>query len=224
MLGLDRRSKKWLFVFAHMDDETILAYGTASKLAALGNEVRIAVCCGAGRKDADQASRAEVFNSNVREIGAAASWRADSIDMALVRKDVDSFVEKQIEAFSPEVVATHSIASLHPDHRLVAERVLTACRSTQFSTTEAVLAACSPADALGHGQLGSFQPDFFVDTSAWIDAKKAALERYAAVGEIPGSLSLDARSVAAILANDKLHGMEMATEACETWKLVFAKT
>lgn len=39
MFGLDSGKKRWLFVFAHMDDETILAYGTASKIASYGNEV-----------------------------------------------------------------------------------------------------------------------------------------------------------------------------------------
>lgn len=71
--------------------------------------------------------------------------------MKLSRIEVDAFVEKQLEAFKPDVVATHSVASLHPDHRTVAERVLTACRTTPLSSTRTLLAACSPVDSFGRG-------------------------------------------------------------------------
>ena len=47
----DERTKtmRWLFAYAHMDDETILSYGTMRKLADEGNEVYAACICGNGR-------------------------------------------------------------------------------------------------------------------------------------------------------------------------------
>lgn len=56
MFGLDARDMKlrWLFVFAHLDDEAILAGGTIAKLAEAGNAIRVVVCCGAGRRSATE--------------------------------------------------------------------------------------------------------------------------------------------------------------------------
>jgi len=50
---IDERTKKmrWLFAYAHMDDETILSYGTMRKLADEGDEVYAACLCGNGRGD-----------------------------------------------------------------------------------------------------------------------------------------------------------------------------
>ena len=40
---------RWLFAYAHMDDETILSYGTMKKLADDGDEVYAVCMCGNGR-------------------------------------------------------------------------------------------------------------------------------------------------------------------------------
>ena len=40
---------RWLFAYAHMDDEAILSYGTMRKLADDGDEVYAACMCGNGR-------------------------------------------------------------------------------------------------------------------------------------------------------------------------------
>lgn len=156
MLGLETGGKKWLFVFAHLDDETILAYGTIAKLAATGNEVRVAICCGAGRAGRDNQKRMAAFQASVAEAGASSDWIVGQTDLDLTPDKVDSLLEANLPKFRPDVVATHSMASLHPEHRMVAERVLTACRPSCSSSVSALLAACSPADSLGHGQIGSF--------------------------------------------------------------------
>ena len=151
MLGSENGGKKWLFVFAHLDDETILAYGTVAKLVAARNEVRIAICCGAGRAGRDNRKRMAAFEASVAEVGASSDWIVGQADLSLTPEKVDSLLEANLPTFRPDVVATHSMASLHPEHRIVAERVLTACRPSCSSSAVALLAACSPADSLGHG-------------------------------------------------------------------------
>lgn len=80
----------------------------------------------------------------------------DSFDLELTRETIDTVATSEIARFKPDVVATHSVASLHRDHRLVAEQMLVACRRINASSVRVLLAACSPADFYAYGQFGSF--------------------------------------------------------------------
>lgn len=161
MFGLDARDMKlrWLFVFAHLDDETILAGGTIAKLAEAGNAIRVVVCCGAGRRSAtesQQLKRMRAFEKTMDELGVERIAMPDSFDLELTRETIDAVAASEIARFKPDVVATHSVASLHRDHRLVAEQMLVACRRINGSSVRVLLAACSPADSHAYGQFGSF--------------------------------------------------------------------
>jgi hypothetical protein len=58
-----------LFIYAHLDDETILSYGTILKYASMGYNVTVCVLCGNSRlndKNADK--RFNAFKQNFKNL------------------------------------------------------------------------------------------------------------------------------------------------------------
>jgi LmbE family N-acetylglucosaminyl deacetylase len=94
--------------------------------------------------------------------------------------DVVKLVEGLVERIEPQLVFTHSAGDLNVDHGVVHRAVMTATRGLQGQPVEEVLTFEVPSSTdWAFGQFEpAFSPDVFIDVSATLDLKIAAMEAY----------------------------------------------
>lgn len=207
--------KKAMFVYAHMDDETILSYGTIAKLVDFGCSVKLMCVCGNGRKNDDglQKKRELAFLNIVENLGIDVV-RFDYNDLTLT-DEVRPKIEYEIHDFSPDTVFTHSKDEQHFEHCFIGNTVLVACRSTSKST---VLRLFSTSSQTRLWKYESFSPNVFINISKYADEKKSALKLY---GEELGN---DLRSAEATMTWNKMWGLVSNSEYSEPYNLVFDRS
>lgn len=158
--------KRALFVFAHMDDETVSSYGTIRRMLDEGVEVVVACMCGYGRSEGFSEKRREVFTSYsgleaIVEIG-------ENYDLGLTRTAAQSVFDALVDKYEPNVVITHWSHDLHFEHRLVSEVALVACRNAPGKPVKQLWYTSSPVERWTHGMLGQvFVPSFFVEVGKY---------------------------------------------------------
>jgi LmbE family N-acetylglucosaminyl deacetylase len=199
---------KVLCVAAHPDDEVLGCGGTLARHAAAGDEVHVCLVA-EGLTSRITASSAGGSASELAELAAAAR-RADALLGVretlllglpdnrldeLPRLDVIQRIEAVLASVRPEVVYTHAACDLNLDHQIVHEAVLTACRPVPGQRVRRILCFEVPSSTewRGAGSAPAFVPNWFVDISATLAAKRAALGEYA--GEMrpwPHARSIDA--------------------------------
>ena len=214
-----------LVIAAHPDDEVLGCGGTIARHAAEGDNVYILIVAeGAtsrtGEDENDVArlgdcarDAAEVLQARQPILAGFPDNRLDSMDRLDVTKEIESHVTK----IRPETVYTHHGGDLNIDHRIVHEAVITACRPLPGSSVrrifsfETVSSTEWATSAIG----SSFGPVHFVDISAYLPAKLAALKCYNnEMRPFP-----HARSIEAVEALARLRGSQvglMAVEAFQT--------
>src|ERR1700730_6095088 len=181
-----------LVVAAHPDDEILGCGGTMTCLAREGHEVRIAILAEgmssryAHREDADQ--------QQLQHLHARAQQAADKVgakELVLCQLpdnrldtvpllDVVKMVEDLVARFRPEIIYTHHPGDLNVDHGVVHRAVLTATRPTAGQRVREIYAFEVPSStewAFGSLQ-PAFRPNVFVDVSATLDTKIAAMACY----------------------------------------------
>jgi len=220
-----------LVVAAHPDDEILGCGATLARHAAEGDRVRAFILAeGAmarvGIGDAPiGATDTEALRSSARaaakKIGAEpprfeglSDNRLDRFD----RLDIIKCVEAAVAEFEPAVVYTHFGDDLNIDHRITCEAVLTACRPLPEATVRAIYAfetASSTEWALASSGAG-FQPTHFVDATAYLRHKIAALACY----DTEMRAFPHARSIAAIEALARWRGASIGREAAEAFMLL----
>ena len=216
------KTMRWLFVYAHMDDETILSYGTMRKLADEGNEVYAACICGNGRdgfKTESDVQRAEAYLEIGKRTRACRFVSFQHSDLELDDCVVKTELQKAIDIFNPDVLVTHSGKDLHSEHRLVFEEALLLCRQSSNTNIKTMLVTASPTVMQARGAYsGSFCPNVFFDISKYALDKLEALQLYK--DELP-MLHNDYRSPQAVLDWNKMHGTSCNADYCEPYELVF---
>jgi LmbE family N-acetylglucosaminyl deacetylase len=177
-------------VAAHPDDEVLGCGGTLARHAAAGDEVHVCLVA------EGLTSRPSGGNAGALADLAAAARRADALlgvrDTVLLglpdnrldelaRLDVIQRIERVLASVQPEVVYTHAACDLNLDHQIVHEAVLTACRPIPDQRVKRILCFEVPSSTewRGAGSGPAFVPNWFVDISATLAAKRAALGEYA---------------------------------------------
>jgi LmbE family N-acetylglucosaminyl deacetylase len=181
-----------LVIAAHPDGEVLGCGGTIAKLAGQGAQVHIAFLAdGVGARALDAASsQAEL---SVRRQAAQAAYRilgAQSVhfdDLPDNRLDsvplleITQRVEAMIAQHRPTTVFTHHAGDLNIDHQRVHQAVITACRPQRSHPVQTILCFEVPSSTEwqppGSGIV--FAPNWFVDISATLEQKLAALDAYA---------------------------------------------
>ena len=134
---------KVLSIFAHLDDETLAAGGTISKLSALGADVRVlipatGVNARSNKLDDDQISsdlitlRSDCTNalSNIGvdpdniNFGEFPDNEMDTVSLL----NVIQWMEKEVEDFSPDLIITHHKECTNIDHQICHEAVVVLSR------------------------------------------------------------------------------------------------
>jgi LmbE family N-acetylglucosaminyl deacetylase len=183
---------KIMVIAAHPDDEVLGCGGTAARLVHEQHQVHFAIL-GEGitsrhaqRSDAD----AKQLNSLHAQARAAAAKlgvksvlihqlpdnRLDTMPLLEVVK----VVEELLNRIKPEAIYTHHPGDLNVDHGVIHRAVVTATRPVAVQPVRDIYAfevPSSPDWAFGRMQ-PQFRPNVFVDVSATLEAKIAAMGCY----------------------------------------------
>ncbi|NQU58724.1 MAG: PIG-L family deacetylase [Rhodospirillales bacterium] len=181
-------SNKILVVAAHPDDEVLGCGGTVAKHVEQGDSVQILIVAeGATSREAAAEGAVQTLREAAEKAADAVGAksliflglpdnRLDSLDLL----DVIQKIEAVIGDFQPDTIYTHHGGDLNKDHRIVHEAVVTASRPLPGSTVkkiytfETVSSTEWATPAIG----APFMPNHFVDISAYMDKKLAALDHY----------------------------------------------
>jgi LmbE family N-acetylglucosaminyl deacetylase len=210
------KNKNILFIYAHMDDETLLSYGTLAKLTK-NNNILLVTLCGNGRENDYKKTRAKQYCQILKKININHTSLTEN-DLSLDKNKISNYLNNCILSFKPDIVFTHSQKDLHFEHRLTAEQVLLNCRNIPNSTVKSLYTTVSPTYNWTYGQYGNFQPNIFIDISEYAKEKKEALKLYDM--ELPKN-QLDNRSVSSIMTWNKIHGYTIGVEYAEPYEQIF---
>jgi LmbE family N-acetylglucosaminyl deacetylase len=211
------KNKNILFIYAHMDDEAILSYGTLAKLTK-NNNILLVTLCGNGRENDYKKTRAKQYCQILRKLNINHISLTEN-DLSLDKNKISNYLNNCILSFKPDIVFTHSQKDLHFEHRLTAEQVLLNCRNIPNSTVKSLYTTVSPTYNWTYGQYGNFQPNIFIDISEYAKEKKEALKLYDM--ELPEN-QLDNRSVDSIMIWDKMYGHTIGVEYAEPYEQIFS--
>lgn len=216
-----------LVVAAHPDDEVLGCGGTVARHGAAGDRVdTLIVAEGAtSRSDANdsdgfaaevvtlqQCARiaAGILGAAPPRFGALPDNRLDGLELLDVIKRIESVIADVV----PDLVYTHHSGDLNVDHRIVHQAVVTACRPLPRSPVTAIFTFETVSSTEWAGDIGPlFRPQRFVDISASLPKKIAALRAYASeMRPFP-----HARSLAAVEALAQLRGSQAGFTAAEAF-------
>lgn len=218
-----------LVIAAHPDDEVLGCGGTVARRAAEGHRVEILIlgegatsradgdCAGVERLRTDARKAASILGAaNVRFVSLPDN-RFDTVALL----DVVQEIETVVEAIQPETVFTQHGGDLNIDHAVTFRAALTALRPMQGCCVRSLYAyeAASSTEWAFQRFSPVFNPSFYVDISAFLDQKTAAMEAYESERRsFPHPRSPEAlRALAALRGSTA--GMQ-AAEAFETiWKI-----
>ena len=181
-----------LILAAHPDDEVLGCGGTIAKLAGEGAIVHVAfladgVFSRSGELTVQQlelsarraaAQRAcEILGVKSVSFGEFPDNRMDIIPLLYITQAVEAL----ISLHQPEMVFTHHAGDVNIDHRRLHEAVVTACRPQLGNPVKTLLCfeVASSTEWQLPGSAPAFTPNWFVDISATLVRKLAALEAYA---------------------------------------------
>lgn len=182
-----------LVVAAHPDDEILGCGGAMARFAAEGQRVHIGIL-GEGissrhqRREDAASSDLQALQKDAHAAAAAVGARdvrfgglPDNRFDATALLDVVKIVEAWIADVRPDVIYTHHPGDLNIDHGVTFRAVLTATRPGVSAVDVRDLYAFevpSSTDWAFQRIQPAFRPNVFVDVSATIDAKIAAMECY----------------------------------------------
>lgn len=216
-----------LVVAAHPDDEALGCGGAMRRHADAGERVDVLfVADGVGARGAadtgpEVEARRRAADAAAKVLGAERPRyldfpdnRLDSIPLL----DVVQAIESVIAEIAPDAIYTHHAGDLNIDHGVVARAVLTACRPQPGFGVQRIHAFEVPSSTewAAPGPLAAFTPQRFVDISAQLDSKLAALEAYA-VEMRPWP---HPRSAKAVTALARTRGATVGLEAAEAFEVL----
>jgi LmbE family N-acetylglucosaminyl deacetylase len=214
--------KRLVVVAPHPDDETLGCGGTISRFAELGTEVSVLVVSG----HLPPLYERTVFETSSKEAEAAfrimGVGRSEFLGIpATLVKDVPiAELNGKVSAFigecEPDMVLI-PFPDRHIDHRVIFDACVVACRPAHAGAPKVVLAYETLSETHWNvpGIEPAFVPEVFIDTTKYIDKKKAALSCYASQLHHAPS-----RSVEACMALAKFRGSQNGCVYAEAFKVV----
>ena len=221
MIGLPKRMT---VIAPHPDDETLGAGATIARFAAEGVEVSVLIVSGHLPPLYPQ----EAFETTRREADAAmktlgvARWDFLQIPATKVHEapvaEVNGKITRFLRETDPEVVLL-PFPDRHIDHRVIFDASVVACRPVHAKAPRLVMAyeTLSETHWNAPGIEPAFGPELFVDTTDYMEQKKAALECYAS--QIHNAPS---RSIEACMALAKFRGSQNGCGYAEAFKVIRA--
>jgi len=164
-----------LVIAAHPDDAELAIGGFISYLSDIGKKVTIINFTVSEIDDEARQKRISAATQAAKIINARLDWAKDkTLDQVedllgyLCVKEVDRIVA----LYSPTVVITHTDVDSHEDHVRLSKAVLSSSRrwSADIYTFQ--------PNEYRSPVYQTFQPNFFIDTSKYIDSKCEAIDCY----------------------------------------------
>lgn len=214
--------KKITVIAPHPDDEVLGVGGTISKFSDLGIEVSVLVVSGhlppLYPKEAFELTYREaldafkVMNVTDWEFLKIPATTVHQIPLAELNKKINDFIKRK----SPDWVFL-PFPDRHIDHRTIFDSSVVACRPINKTAPKVVLAYETLSETHWNvpGIEPSFNPDFFVDVTDYIDKKKDALNCY--VSQVDNHPS---RSIDACTALAKFRGSQNGCGFAEAFKVI----
>ena len=214
--------KKITVIAPHPDDEVLGVGGTISKFSDLGIEVSVLVVSGhlppLYPKEAFELTYREaldafkVMNVTDWEFLKIPATTVHQIPLAELNKKINDFIKRK----SPDWVFL-PFPDRHIDHRTIFDSSVVACRPINKKAPKVVLAYETLSETHWNvpGIEPSFNPDFFVDVTDYIDKKKDALNCY--VSQVDNHPS---RSIDACTALAKFRGSQNGCGFAEAFKVI----
>jgi LmbE family N-acetylglucosaminyl deacetylase len=187
---------------AHPDDEILGCGATMARHAAAGDAVH-AVILGRGFSSrGEDPAAVDALEAAARRANAVVGVtslrlfdfpdnRMDTIDLLTLAK----CVEGEFARVQPTIVYTHHRSDMNVDHGRVADAVSIAARPLPGASVKSLLffEVASSTECRPAGVALPFVPNWFVDVSATLDRKLAALQEYASeMRAFPHPRSLEA--------------------------------
>jgi LmbE family N-acetylglucosaminyl deacetylase len=206
----------------HPDDEVLGAGATIARFADEGMEVSVLIVSGhlppLYSPEAFETTRREAEDS--LKILGASRWEFLKIPATMVHQvpvaELNGKISRFVRETNPEVVLL-PFPDRHIDHRTIFDASVVACRPVHDMAPKIVLAyeTLSETHWNAPGIEPTFAPDFFVDTSRYMDKKQAALTSYASQVQ-----SAPSRSVDACMALARFRGSQNGCNYAEAFKVV----
>jgi LmbE family N-acetylglucosaminyl deacetylase len=178
---------KVLVLAAHPDDELLGLGGTIARHADDGDEVTLCVCSegATARYEAEVANELQASGRAAAGVlGARAirflGMRDQHLDAQPVLTVIQA-VEAVVRELRPDVVYTHHWGDVNRDHKIVGEAAMVACRPVGDDYPRAVYLFETPSSTEWSwpDPAQAFVPNYFVDISATLERKLAAMACYA---------------------------------------------
>ncbi len=217
-----------LCIVAHPDDEVLGVGGTLARHAADGDDVHICILSDGvtSRYDDTDAATAEIRQRRERAeraaevLGATVSLHGypDNSFDTVPLLDIVQTIEEEIAEHSPDTVYTHHYGDLNVDHEIVCRATVTATRPLADCTVDRVLAfeTLSASEWSVPKPTNAFQPNSFVDVSAYLDTKIDALAVYETELREPPH----PRTVDTVKKNTEVWGSKAGVHAAEPFELL----
>ncbi len=214
-----------LVISPHPDDEVLGCGGTIRRLADAGQRVTIAIVT---RGWAPLFSEAQV--QQVREEARAAAAALGAADLRfldlpvtklahLPEHELNGALMRLVDDVRPEWVFLPFRSDVHEDHRQIFDAALVALRPTpprEFVTRIMCYETLSETHWAPPGIEPPFDPQIFVDISATLPAKLAAMKCYASqLRPAPNARSLESMEALA-----RFRGMTIHVAAAEAFVLI----
>ena len=173
---------KVLVIAAHPDDEVLGVGGTVARHVDAGDEVTLLVAVAGGLlHDRDGSGRARrEARAAAAELGVADLRLLDLPDQrldTLCLVDIVTPLEEAVASLRPEIVYLQWGGDINKDHKLLFEAALVALRPMERSIRE--ILAFDTVSSTEWGYPRNFVPDTWIDVSAQVERKMAALACYA---------------------------------------------
>jgi LmbE family N-acetylglucosaminyl deacetylase len=215
-----------LVVAAHPDDETLGAGGTVARFAEQGSEVWVCLLCdGVTNRHSEVDLQRECAERACAVLGAGHVVFCDLPDQrldGLTLVDVITPIERCIAELRPEVVLTHFPGDVNQDHRIVFDATMVATRPTAGTPVRTVMCfeTASSTEWAAPFPASTFAPNVFVDITATLPRKLAAMRMYAGTHVSEVRPYPHPRSYEAIEVYAKRQGVLAGTRAAEPFMLV----
>lgn len=206
-----------LFIYAHMDDETILSYGTIKSFIEKNYNVTLVTVCGYGRKDSDNLKRLTTYQNIIKELDIK-NIILPYYDLNIDEIKCKNRLQQIIFDIKPDIVITHSCNDLHFEHRLLGEMSLVLCRNINDCTVKTLLHTQSNSGKLTFNKFGVYRPNYYIDISKYTDEKLKYLSKYTT--ELPIDRK-DFRNPEYIIFNNKDDGILFGVDAVESYEQIF---